>query len=119
MVTKSCENAKEDYFHMQANRERNLQFLREKVGQLRTINAKSFVTVLLNAKYTVASDLPEASGAKGVPTHHDLGFTGAVQVTKVVFTLHSKYCLRTGSNNLVFRKKYNLFNDEITLSYLR
>ncbi len=50
------------------------------------------------------SDLPEASGAKGVLPYHDLGFTGAVQVAKVVFILHSKYC--RSSNNLVFT---NLF----------
>jgi hypothetical protein len=77
---------------MQASRERNLQHLGEKVG-CKIV----WRTVPLKEEYIVASDLPEASGAKGIPTHHDLGFAGAVQVTKVVFILHSKYCL--SSNN--------------------
>jgi hypothetical protein len=38
------------------------------------------------------SDLPEASGAKGVLSHHDLGFTGAVQVAQVVFILKQVIC---------------------------
>jgi hypothetical protein len=89
MVTKSYANAKEDDIHMQANRERNLQYLREKVRQLQNMQNRLW-TVLLNEDINVASDLPEASGAKGVLSHHDLGFAATIQVAKVVFTLHSK-----------------------------
>jgi hypothetical protein len=62
-------------------------------------------------------DLPEARGAKGVLPHHDLGFTRAVQVTKVVFILYSKCCLGVGI--IWFSGKNINHFYEITLSYLR